>query len=122
MGNSCIGPERGPIDVAVTTRPNKVVHISWEPPDPFYRNGNITNYEVEVEIEKEGQWILARAEIIIDEPETTATVSHLLSGQKHRTRVRAATTIGFGPPSAYYDFTTPEDGQKSTYDFLSIGI
>ena len=68
-----------------------------------------------VEIEKEGQWVLAQAEIGVDAPHTTTAVNHLPSGQKLRTRVSAATAIGFGPPSAYYDFTTPEDGEKSIH-------
>ncbi|XP_065836171.1 uncharacterized protein [Oscarella lobularis] len=102
-------PERSPIDIAVTTRPNRIAQIAWKPPDLFYRNGDITGYKVMVEIEKEGQWVLAQAEIGVDAPHTTTAVNHLPSGQKLRTRVSAATAIGFGPPSAYYDFTTPED-------------
>ncbi|XP_065827130.1 uncharacterized protein [Oscarella lobularis] len=102
-------PDGSPVDIAVTTRPNRIAQIKWEPPHLFHRNGIITRYNVEVQIEEEGQWILAQPEIEVDATHKTTTVSHLLSGRKHRTRLNASTAIGFGPSSSYYDFTTPED-------------
>ena len=111
MGNFCIGPERSPIDIGVTTLPNQEALIFWEPPVLFYQNGRITKYKVAVEIEDSpDQWILAQAEVVTNAPQTNATVKNLRSEQKYRTRVRAATAIGFGPQSDPYNFTTPEDG------------
>ena len=112
----CVGPDGSPIDIAVTTLPNKEALFLWKPPNLFEQNGKITNYKVAVEIEDSlGQWVLAQAEIATVAPQTNASVKNLFSGRKYRIRVSAATAIGFGPPSDPYDFTTPEDGKKSKY-------
>ncbi|XP_065845955.1 usherin-like isoform X2 [Oscarella lobularis] len=103
-------PDGSPIDIAVTTLPNKEALFLWKPPNLFEQNGKITNYKVAVEIEDSlGQWVLAQAEIATVAPQTNASVKNLFSGRKYRIRVSAATAIGFGPPSDPYDFTTPED-------------
>ena len=123
----CVGPDGSPIDIAVTTLPNKEALVLWKPPNLFEQNGKITKYKVAVEIEDSlGQWVLAQAEIGTVAPQTNATVKNLFSGRKYRIRVSAATAIGFGPLSDPYDFTTPEDGKKSKYlisnDFSAFAI
>ena len=118
-----VGPDGSPIDIAVTTLPNKEALVVWKPPNLFERNGKITNYKVAVEIEDGlGQWVLAQAEIATVASQTNATVRNLFSGRKYRIRVGAATTIGFGPPSDPYEFTTPEDGKKSKYLMIFLNL
>ena len=113
-----IGPDGSPVNIAVTTLPNKEALVVWKPPNLFEQNGKITNYKVAVEIEDSlGQWVLAQAEIGTVAPKTNAKVRNLFSRQKYRVRVSAATAIGFGPPSDPYDFITSEDGKKTKYTF-----
>ena len=119
----CVGPDGSPINIAVTTLPNKEALVVWKPPDRFEQNGKITKYKVAVEIEDRlGQWVLAQAEIATVAPQTNATVRNLFSGRKYRIRVSAATAIGFGPLSDPYNFTTPEDGKKSKYLMIFLHL
>eukprot|EP00118_Oscarella_pearsei_P024080 m.297875 g.297875 ORF g.297875 m.297875 type:complete len:3271 (+) comp40778_c0_seq3:234-10046(+) len=103
-------PERAPIDVIVSVLPGKQALVTWNLPELFYRNGIITGYVLEVEIEDAlGRWVLAQAKITISSPKTNSTVENLNSGRKYRMSVAAATKIGLGPLSDPKEITTPED-------------
>ena len=79
--------------------------LSWEPPIPEERNGNITDYIVNITAVATGQNFHYNTELTLLKLEMLAPFSTYLC------RIAASTNGGTGPFSVVYTIHTLEDGK-----------
>ena len=81
-------------------------NVTWNPPPPSDVNGAVVRYIINVTVVETGQMFQ------LTSTTTKLTVSTLSPYRTFVCIIAAVTSVGIGPFSTQFNFTTPQDGKK----------
>jgi Down syndrome cell adhesion protein len=104
-----VEPTGPPLGVQGRALDSRTIELSWQQPDPAYRNGPLGGYHVLYE-EAGLEQATPPMPVTLDASRTTLTLRDLKKYTQYSVRVRAFNMLGDGPWSPTVLVMTAEDG------------
>ena len=112
-------PGAAPSNVTASPESTTSIKVEWDPVPKCKRNGEITNYIVEVFNSTRDEVRYVR---YVSSDDRSVVIRNLQEYTNYSVRVYATTAVGEGPPSEYQNTTTHQPGSyKENNTFIAWG-